>query len=742
MQKFFCLFILLLAGALSAAGTAPRLNEFGALELDGTSWLVTFVNKSWTAFSYDGRWRDAVFHRREGGTDSAAFRVTIPDFPAGELKLALTPEGESFRYRADVSFTEPAELASLSLETRLPVKEYAGNTLKIDGKPFMLPREEQKGLIVHRRAAMLEIPARNGWISLRGDFELHIQDNRAYKLPSYTVRIRLTPGFGRITAASLALTVRCGEGKGIPLDLRRVVNAGFADDVAGDGKGGWTDQGPENDLRMLTPGRQVMKGITFDVIDPAKNGGRSCIMLAGKARPKFPDAAACEVPENVSGTTLYLLHAIAWPGPQVGSVKVTYRDGSADTFEVRGGREVGNWWGPAQYPNGEVVWTAENAVAYVGLFRSRFALRPLPVARVEFRSAKEAVWGIVGATVSDWEAPRSEVAPYFIIAGDEWREIPFYKEIEKGSILDFSDTLDAPAGKSGPLVRRGDKLVFRDRPETPVRFYGTNISGTSFYLDKAQADRFADRMAACGFNQIRIHHHDEPLTDTVWRMTLAGDTQWIAAPGQFVNIALEGRYLRRPISVCDFDDRSITLIYKVVGGGTEQMSRMQAGEELDLLTGLGNGFSTKNDARRPLLVGGGVGVPPLYNLAKRLLAEGKPVQVVLGFNTAAEVFYEEEFRALGCEVTVSTVDGSRGVEGFVTTAIAERGLDFDYFYACGPLPMLHALYNATDRDGQLSFEERMGCGFGACMGCSCKTKYGNKRICKEGPVLEKGEIIW
>ena len=506
MQKFFCLFILLLAGALSAAGTAPRLNEFGALELDGTSWLVTFVNKSWTAFSYDGRWRDAVFHRREGGTDSAAFRVTIPDFPAGELKLALTPEGESFRYRADVSFTEPAELASLSLETRLPVKEYAGNTLKIDGKPFMLPREEQKGLIVHRRAAMLEIPARNGWISLRGDFELHIQDNRAYKLPSYTVRIRLTPGFGRITAASLALTVRCGEGKGIPLDLRRVVNAGFADDVAGDGKGGWTDQGPENDLRMLTPGRQVMKGITFDVIDPAKNGGRSCIMLAGKARPKFPDAAACEVPENVSGTTLYLLHAIAWPGPQVGSVKVTYRDGSADTFEVRGGREVGNWWGPAQYPNGEVVWTAENAVAYVGLFRSRFALRPLPVARVEFRSAKEAVWGIVGATVSDWEAPRSEVAPYFIIAGDEWREIPFYKEIEKGSILDFSDTLDAPAGKYGPLVRRGDKLVFRDRPETPVRFYGTNISGTSFYLDKAQADRFADRMAACGFNKSDRSH--------------------------------------------------------------------------------------------------------------------------------------------------------------------------------------------------------------------------------------------
>ena len=235
---------------------------------------------------------------------------------------------------------------------------------------------------------------------------------------------------------------------------------------------------------------------------------------------------------------------------------------------------------------------------------------------------------------------------------------------------------------------------------------------------------------------------NEPLTQSVWRMVLEGDTQWITAPGQFVNIALEGRYLRRPISVCDYDGRTITLIYKVVGDGTAQMSRMAAGTELDLLTGLGNGFSIREEVRRPLLVGGGVGVPPLYHLAKRLLAAGRPVEVILGFNTAAECFYEEEFRALGCTVTVATADGSHGVRGFITTAIAERQPDFDYFYACGPLPMLRALAEAVEQDGQLSFEERMGCGFGACMGCSCKTKYGNKRICKEGPVLEKGEIIW
>lgn len=243
-------------------------------------------------------------------------------------------------------------------------------------------------------------------------------------------------------------------------------------------------------------------------------------------------------------------------------------------------------------------------------------------------------------------------------------------------------------------------------------------------------------------NAIYTVLENRPLTDMVWRMVLEGDTQWITRPGQFVNIALEGRYLRRPISVSDYDERTLTIIYKVVGEGTRQMSTMSAGTTLDLLTGLGNGFDTTKAAEKNLLVGGGVGVPPLYNLAKRLLAEGREVTVVLGFNTASECFYEEEFKALGCRVVVTTVDGSKGVKGFVTTAIAEEELLFDYFFSCGPLPMLKALYDATACEGQLSFEERMGCGFGACMGCSCKTKYGNKRICVDGPVLLKEEVIW
>ncbi len=235
---------------------------------------------------------------------------------------------------------------------------------------------------------------------------------------------------------------------------------------------------------------------------------------------------------------------------------------------------------------------------------------------------------------------------------------------------------------------------------------------------------------------------NERLTPAVWRMTLEGDTQWITAPGQFVNVELDGCYLRRPISVCDWDERTITLIYKVVGEGTALMAGLRPGARLDLLTGLGNGFDVTKGSRRELLVGGGVGVPPLYNLAKRLLADGREVAVVLGFNTAAEVFYRDEFAQLGCRVVVATADGTEGVRGFVTDAIRESGLTYDYFYACGPLPMLRALSDATKCSGQLSFEERMGCGFGACMGCSCKTRYGNKRICKEGPVLTKEEVIW
>ena len=229
------------------------------------------------------------------------------------------------------------------------------------------------------------------------------------------------------------------------------------------------------------------------------------------------------------------------------------------------------------------------------------------------------------------------------------------------------------------------------------------------------------------------------LTDSVYKMILSGDTSAITASGQFVNILLEGKFLRRPISVCDYDENSLTIIYKVVGKGTAQMQTMKPGEKLDILTGLGNGYDLSCAGDHPLLIGGGVGVPPMYNLAKKLTQMGKKVSVILGFNTKSEIFYEEEFRALGCDVTVTTVDGSYGVKGFVTNALPDT---YTHFYTCGPEPMLKAVFKATVTSGQMSFEERMGCGFGACMGCSCKTLTGYKRICKDGPVMRKEELLW
>lgn len=229
------------------------------------------------------------------------------------------------------------------------------------------------------------------------------------------------------------------------------------------------------------------------------------------------------------------------------------------------------------------------------------------------------------------------------------------------------------------------------------------------------------------------------LVSGVYRMKLKGDTSAITAPGQFVNIQLDGMFLRRPISVCDVQDDVLTIIYKVVGKGTAAMSQMVDGK-LDVLTGLGNGYDLSLCGDKPVLLGGGVGVPPMYLLAKQLIAMGKKVSVILGFNKAQEVFYEEEFKALGCDVFVTTVDGSYGIQGFVTDAL--KNLEYTHFCTCGPEPMLKAVYKASTTSGQMSFEQRMGCGFGACMGCSCKTLTGYKRICKEGPVMRKEEILW
>ena len=233
---------------------------------------------------------------------------------------------------------------------------------------------------------------------------------------------------------------------------------------------------------------------------------------------------------------------------------------------------------------------------------------------------------------------------------------------------------------------------------------------------------------------------NENIARNTFKMTLSGDTSGIPAPGQFINIKIDGLYLRRPMSVCDYAKDSLTVIYKVIGKGSEMLSNMKPGQKLDTLTGLGNGFDIKKSGNTPLLIGGGCGVPPLYHLAKKLKEKGCKITAVLGFDTKESVFFKEEMKTICDNVYVTTNDGSYGIKGFVTDVV--KDIDCSFFYTCGPEPMLKAVYDNTKASGELSFEERMGCGFGACMGCSCETKYGSKRICKDGPVLTKEEIIW
>lgn len=240
-------------------------------------------------------------------------------------------------------------------------------------------------------------------------------------------------------------------------------------------------------------------------------------------------------------------------------------------------------------------------------------------------------------------------------------------------------------------------------------------------------------------DKFKILQNDK-IAKGIYKMRLAGDTGKFTRPGQFMSIELDGFYLRRPISVCDLEDGVVTIIYKIFGGGTEYMSALPAGKELDILTGLGNGFDISKAGERPLLVGGGVGVPPLWLLAKKLVSEGKRPAVLLGFGSAEDVFYDKDFASLGCKTLVATNDGTAGKKGFVTDLLSQT--QHDYIFACGPVPMLKALYHASDADGQYSFEERMGCAVGACMGCVQKTVLGYKRICKDGPVLQRREIAW
>ena len=459
MRKVRILFLLLASLGIPTFSGEERsvwIDRKGTFSIGGHRFQMVFFNHSWGARPQDTPMQ-GIYRLEERNPENVRIGVHLPEGGEGTLIHRLEKTAENrWRLFTGVSFRTEPEVRTGVMSLRLPAAEHRGLKLRIDGKEVVCPVQppENSAVFFRKQSSELCIPAKSGEWIFRGSFSLLLQDNRCFRNGrDFEFRFSLTPRKkGSRYPADLNLEIEYRIPKWQPVDLRTVMNMGLSDPAAGDAQGGWTDQGPENDLRMLWDDPEKLPG-EFRLIRPEENGGKACLMLRGRARPCFPAKTEISLRSAPRGRYLYLLHALAWGGtnPVLGEVILTYADGSVSRIEVKAGRDVGNWWRPSVLENGFPAWIGENASSYIGLYRSMFEIRPLPVKKLEFRSAGNAVWGILAATVGDFEIPRSPRIPSYILAGKEWKVLKFEKEIRKGSVLDFSGWLDAPAGKYGPL---------------------------------------------------------------------------------------------------------------------------------------------------------------------------------------------------------------------------------------------------------------------------------------------------
>jgi len=521
MRKVFLLALIALEACILQAAPPPPadgLGRNGIMVFKGLEFYPQHFNKEWNGSSPKNRPFEIVSF--QGAAPDLQLQGKLKLSPDLVMPLTITtkaqPDG-AIDYQAQLESDSPIPTRALCLNLLLPTDKFAGQKLTIDGKDSVTVTAEfdaKKDFLLYKgNARELQITTQDGIVTLSGKLFILIQDDRKWNLPNYAVRISFTPDNGDLTRSNVALQFKFRPYQSKPIDLTSAMNMGLRDDAANDRKGGWTDQGPSNDLRMLKPGLQRLGGIDFTIVDPASNQGKACLMLAGNERPFFPMTA--EVPvTGIKARWLYLLHALAWPsekGRPVGQLTVTYQNGETSVIPVNANKDVNDWWAPVAAPNGALVWTGENQSSYVGLFRSAFAVKPEPIKSIRFESTRTAVWGVVALSASDDQVPSPASAPIYIVPNREWQPIAYYKDIVKGSVMDFSTRLDAPAGKYGKIIVRNGKLVFADRPDVPVRFYGQNLCGSAQYLDKAWAERLAERLAASGYNAVRIHHHDDAL---------------------------------------------------------------------------------------------------------------------------------------------------------------------------------------------------------------------------------------
>ncbi len=511
-----CAAVLLLGGSF-AAEAAVELTKRGSLSAEGYDFEVTLYNRNWNGLTMTRKQFQMVRDDRKNGTGSAEIRFSgLPMVSNGKLDISLAgAAGDAMKYAAALRFDEPADLNAIALVLTFSRELFTGRQIAVDGKPVTLPPPGKKAAAFSFRCSEVMLPTRDGELLFTGDIDLLLQEFRL--TPGvWQMRLHFTPPKGEtVSEAALKLGIRPVRYPAAPLDLRSAANMGFADETAGDGKGGWTDQGAENDLSMLPVGPRRLGGVDFEIIDPAKNGGLSCVMLAGKSsgRPFRSEASTGELNSPAAGNYLYLLHAGAYDlKPQVGEIVLTYADGSNQTIPVRGYTDAGNWWKPIGGPNSEIVWVGENRSSYLGLYRSAWKIEKKPIRKIELRASDTTLWGVVAMSVGDHQPLPAGETPAYIVSGKDWKPFEFRRDIEPGSAMDFSARLDAPAGKYGPVVIRDGRFEFRDRPGEPVRFYGTNICGSAGMMDHGWSDRLADRLAAEGYNAVRFHHQDSSYT--------------------------------------------------------------------------------------------------------------------------------------------------------------------------------------------------------------------------------------
>ena len=418
----------------------------------------------------------------------------------------------------ELTSENPRPCVEFALLMTLPIDKFSGRSIDIDGAKTTFPSEFKELALANREFNQCALECQDLKMEISGESNgILVQDERAFGGPDYTIRFGFSPRAGTISKTTLRLVMKARIYETSPLDISPAFNFGFTDEVAGDGQGGWTDQGPENDLRTLMPGLKTLGGVKFDIVDPAKNGGRSCLVFGGDKIPGLANRASMNLP-NVLMKRLCLLHALAWPPAnkaKAGSVKVTYADGSSSSFPILNGIDVGNWWGPATLSNAQVVWTGENKSSFVGLYMTFFPLERKPVAKIELSNESSGIWMVVAAAAANDDIPRLSAVPFYSVENADWKPYPNYTQTEPGSALDFS-TLglqDAPAGKHGRVIVSNGHFAFAGQPSQPVRFYGTNLCFGMCFPDKAHAEKMASLIASCGYNAVRFHHFDDILAD-------------------------------------------------------------------------------------------------------------------------------------------------------------------------------------------------------------------------------------